>query len=391
MSRVGCLVVTLVLLCALFAAGCRGCGNDQNVAEVRKHQGELTRDTAAAQRRWEPAPDGAKLAMGDGLRTGAGSEALVKLTRGGTLKMPPETTIRFLVGAPGSNGSGRLSVETGEASIDAEGGEVVIETTIGVAHIESGATLHIAAGPGGATRIEVSIGAARIETEDGGVALSPGKSFEIVLGGAIIEREIADAAADAAKRVEAAPAPEIDAGPALVAVEVRGKGGRVQAKGAKTWQALAEGASTVGYGDVLDVPSGVSIDLRRGAEHGRLIGAGRFVVGEGEGALVTANAGKVEVDGATTDVLVAVPGGVIVAKSGGSRVVVDVGTNGVKATVLRGDGEIRGTTTEAIHVGEGAVLNGKGAVALAGRGPERADFLATGLSSRPSGPTQRTM
>lgn len=370
-------VFAFVATLVLFAAGCRSCGGDKTVAEVKRHQGDVTRDTASTQQKWEPAPDGAKLAMGDGLRTGASSEAIVKLARGGTLKLPPETTIRFLTGAPGTSGAGKLAIEAGEASIEAESGEVTIETTIGVARIESGGTLRIAAGPGGATRFEVSIGAARIDTEDGGVALSPGKAFEISLGGAIVERDIVDASADAAKRVET-PAPAVvDAGPGAVAAEVHGKGARVQARGSKTWQPLAEGTATVGYGDLVEVPSGVSIDVRRGADHGRLVGAGRFVVGEGEGALVTANAGKVELDATSDDVLVAVPGGIIVAKSGGSRVAVDVGAGGTKATVLRGEAEVRGKTTESLRAGEGAAVNTKGAVALSGRGPDRADFFAT--------------
>src|SRR6185295_3487406 len=95
----------LILACsALALVACR----DKSIAEVQSHKGDLTRDTAATQQKWEKANDGAKLSMGDGLHTGASSEAVVKLTRGGTLKMPPDTTIRFLANAAANP---KLSVE----------------------------------------------------------------------------------------------------------------------------------------------------------------------------------------------------------------------------------------------------------------------------------------
>ncbi len=364
--------LALLLVLALVTSGCRSCGDDKSVAEVKRHQGVVTRDTAATQQKWEPAADGAKLALGDGLKTGPSSEAIVKLTRGGTLKLPPETIIRFLTGAPG--GTGRLAVEAGEASIEAEGGQVTVETSIGVAHIESGGTLRIAAGAGGSTRFEVSIGSARIDMEDGGVALAPGKAFEIALGGAIVEREIVDAGPDVAERADAAPPPETDAGAGAIAVEVHGKGVRVQNRGGKSWLALAEGGGSVAPGDTLDVPGGASVDLRRGAQHGRLVGAGKYVVADGD-ALVAASAGKVELETSSEDVVVNVPGGVIVAKSGG-RMQLDVGPGGTKATTLRGEGEVRGKTTETLRAGESATMSTKGVVATSNRGPERPDFTA---------------
>ena len=321
----------VVFLAALAMAGCR----DKSVAEVTKHHGDLTHDTFTTQQKWEAAADGQKLGIGDGLKTGPGAEASVHLTRGGSIKLPPDTTIRFLASKPGTDA--RLAVETGEASVDAEGSEVVIETSIGTAHIEAGGQLKINAG-----RLEVSIGAARLDTPDGGVTLSPGKAFDIALGGAIVEKETPDASVDAS--VDAAP-------PAPVgSTVVDGKGARRQAKGSTVWTPLAEGGVNVANGDTIDAPAGV--DVSRGSARARV--KGRFVVGDAD-------------DGVKVDV----PGGSVVSTG---RLDAEIAAAGTKITVRQGEAEVRGATTETVRAGESAVLSPKGVVTITGRGPAVADF-----------------
>lgn len=353
----------LLLLAASAAlVACR----DKSIAEVTKHKGELTRDTAATQQKWVPADDGAKLVLGDGLKTGASSEAVVKLSKGGTLKLPPDTTIRFLASAPGA-AAPKLSVETGEASIQAEGNEVAIETEIGVAHIEAGGTLLLAP-----SHVEVSIGAARIDTPDGGVALAPGKGFDIAMGGAILERA-APEDAGAIAVVDAGPPPIAVSG---IQIAVSGRGVKLQHKGAAaiTMDEASLAASPASPGDVVDVPAGAAIDVRRSGEHARFVGPAKVTIGDEGKAIARTASGKVELEGSATETSVDVPGGSVAAKAGNTRVDLDVSAATTKATVRAGEAELRGTTTETLRAGETATMNGKGVVALAAKQPALADL-----------------
>lgn len=348
----------LILACsALALIACR----DKSIAEVQSHKGDLTRDTAATQNKWEAASDGTKLSMGDGLHTGPSSEAVVKLTRGGTLKMPPDTTIRFLANAAANP---KLAVETGEASIQAEGNEVAIETEIGTAHIEAGGTLRVA--PQG---LEVSFGNARIDTADGGVSLTAGKAYDIAVGGAIIERP--------AKTVEDASAPVavVDAGPPIptgtgVVVDVHGKG-VMSGTGKKT--ELADGANDVKPGDRIVVPAGASVDVHRGAQHLHITGTSTITIGEEGGALAKVEGGRAELESAAEAVEVNVPGGSVLAKPGKSRVTIDGGPL-AKVTVMSGEADLRGKTTETLRAGETATISPTGTIAQSGRTVATADL-----------------
>lgn len=352
----------LLLACsAIVLIACR----DKSVAEVVKHKGDLTRDTAATQQKWEAASDGAKLNTGDGLHTGANAEAVVKLTRGGTLKMPPDTTIRFLASQPGATNP-KLSVETGEASIQAEGNEVAIETEIGTAHIEAGGTLRIAQ-----SHLEVSFGSARIDTPDGGVSLAAGKGYDIAVGGAIIERQPVEDAGAKTAVVDAGP--PVPAGSGFV-VDVHDKGVKKQTKGAGAFAAMTDGANDVTPGDVIDVPAGASIELHRGVQHARISGPSKVVIGEEGGGIARAGSGRAELDGAAEEVRIDVPGGSVAARPGKSHVTAEITAASTKVTATAGEGELRGTTTETVRAGETATLSNKGIVALAGRQPEKADF-----------------
>jgi hypothetical protein len=374
------IVVLVVLACvALLASGCRSCTNQHVVAELTKPQGDVKRDTATSQRDWQVAAPGAKLALGDGLKTGPSSDAAVRLMSGGTIALGSDTTLRFLESAPGSS-EANLEVETGEATVEADDKAVTIKTTIGLAHIEAGGKMRVSAVEGGGSRVEVTVGAARIDTEDGGVQLSPGRSFQISVGGAIVERETVDASATTARpSVDAAVAEAVDAGAGRVAIDVHGAGVRVQARGTTAWQPLAAGATTVSGGDALEVPNGATVDVTRGARHVRLAGQGRYVLGDEGASMLRANAGRVEIDATSDDVIVDVPGGAIVARTAGadgkSRVDAEIAANGTKISVRQGQGEVRGKgAPETVRAGESAVLTPKGAVTVSGRSPERADF-----------------
>lgn len=352
------------------------CKRSSAIAEVTKPKGDVKRDTAEAMTKWEAAPEGAKLGIGDGVKTGASSETIVKLTSGGTIAVSSNTTIRLLASKPGA-AKPKVGVEAGEASIEAEGGALDLETSIGNAHIEAGGKLRVSAGDSG-TKVEVTVGAARIDTESGGVDLTPGKSFDVSVGGAIVENDSTaakDAGADATK--PAAVDPPVAADDGKVVLQVHGNGVRVQAKGGTTWAPLPDGAGTAAPGDTLDVPNGVSVDAQRGRVRGRIGGGGKFVLGEGA-SLARATSGRVELEATSDDVVVEVPGGTIVAKGGAeggkSRVSADVKANDTKISVRQGQAEARGKNTETVRAGESASLDKKGVVVVAARGLDRADL-----------------
>ncbi|MDB4994714.1 MAG: hypothetical protein JWM74_2146, partial [Myxococcaceae bacterium] len=139
-------VLLAVLVCvALFVSGCRSCSSERVVvAELTKPQGDVKRDTATSMRDRQSAAPGAKLALGDGLKTGPGAGASVRIVSGGTIALGSDTTLRFLETAPGSSEAG-LEVETGEAVVEADDKAVTIKTTIGLAHIEAGGRLRVSA------------------------------------------------------------------------------------------------------------------------------------------------------------------------------------------------------------------------------------------------------
>jgi hypothetical protein len=351
------------------------CKRGTTVAEVTKPRGDVKRDTASTMTKWEAAPEGAKLALGDGVKTGPSAETVVRLTSGGTIAVSSNTTIRLLASKPGA-ANPKVGVEAGEASIEAESGALDLETSIGSAHIEAGGKLRVTAGDSG-TRVEVTVGAARIDTEGGGVDLTPGKSFDVSVGGAIVEADpdAKDAGADETKAAVAEPEAAADDG--KVVLQVHGSGVRVQAKGASAWTPIKDGAASAAVGDTLDVPNGASVDAQRGRIRGRVVGQGKFVLGEG-GALARATSGRVELEATSDDVVVDVPGGTIVAKGGAeggkSRVAAEVRANDTKVTVRQGQGEIRGKNTETVRAGESATLDKKGVAVVAARGLDRSDL-----------------
>lgn len=374
-------IVTLVALLAAVSTGCSGCSKD-HIAELKKHKGDVTRDTSSSQQTWEPASDGTKLSLGDGLKTGPTSDAVVVLTSGGAIAVSSDTTIRFVASAPGSQ-TPKLSVETGEASIEAAGDQGLrVQTMFGLAQIEPGGKLRVSADGSGAARFEVTVGSAKVETEDGGLSLSPGKAFDVSLGGAIIERESVDATTDAgAKAEDAAPAPPVvDTSGASTTIDVHGAGVRIASRDGKEWKPLAEGAATASSGDALEVPNGASVDVRRGSRSARLVGFGRYVISDAGGSsLVRVRSGHAELQATSEDASVEVPGGTVTAKGPGaggkSRVDADVAAAGTKVGVRQGQGEVRGSgAAETVRAGENATLTAKGAVVVSSRGPERPDF-----------------
>ncbi len=361
--------------------GCSGCGHDDSIAKLATRTGRVDRDFASTQKHWQSAAVGDGFSFGDGLRTGPRSEANVRLSGGARMRLEHDTTIRFMRhlshGAAGTTG---IDVQTGRAVVEAGSQRMRLQTTVGMAIIDSGGRLRLEASDKG-LHYTVEIGAAHIEAGGKTTDLTAGQDVVVDIGGAIIE-----AAADAG---QAAPSPppdagREDAGPGAdqVVATVHGRGVTMRGPGEHRWSPVASGASPMAAGTELRVPRRATVGLARGDEQATLTGAGRYVVGATGHPLVHADDGRVSVQAGSGDVRVEVPGGVIVARSnieGGSVAEANVRKHqGTAVRVVRGKVTVEtGGESATLAGGETASVRPEGGFAIDMHGPDHADFFVT--------------
>ncbi len=331
----GATVVAVLAVASSACDGCAGCSGEA-VAELVDRSGSVDRDEAAPPGEWSVADVGATFAIGDGLRTGAGSEARLTLIGGAGLDVEPDTVIRFLGSMPESPLPG-LEVETGAAVLEsAEGGS--LRTSIGAALLEPGTRLRLSASEGG-TRYEVLVGRAEIEHSDGTTQLGSGGGLLVEVGGAIVEEEHAMDAGPPAPG-DAGPPPDAGVDPEAASGEIRatvtGRGVRAREEGERRWRRVAPGQTTLAPGTSLRLPRRATVEIRRGDARGVLRGRGDFVVGDGD-SLVRSTSGEVELESGAADVRVRVPGGVIVARAGSAG---EASVRGPRTTIRAERGEL---------------------------------------------------
>lgn len=392
-------VVPAALLAAVALAGgacdgCSACGGPA-IAELVEADGEVHRDFSNRQRQWQRAEVGADFSFGDGVRTGASSNARVRLSGGADLKLVPETVIRFLDRAPGQDQhAAGIDVETGEAIVEAGQQDLRLLTQVGLAIIESGSRIHLTRETGG-LRYEVEIGSAMVEDRGNETELGPGSEILVSIGSVEFDREDAGPPdAGPPEPPDAGPPPDAGAEGA-VAIEVRGRGVKMRPEGERRWQNVEAGASNVAAGTSIRVPRRASVSVSRGEERGRLEN-GEFVIGAAGAPIVRTNNGTATLEATGADVRVEVPGGVIVAKGGqegGSEAEAVVrGRRGTVVRANRGLVDIVGSAgTETLRSGEFATLNRTGALEIDTRGPDKAIFFVNAGESftvrDPSPPT----
>jgi hypothetical protein len=385
---------TLVALCALVScARLPGCGGA--LAEVAEAHGSVERDFDAQRGRWQRAAVGEQLESGDGLRTGPRSSAVLRVGRGGVMRVESETTLRLLLpGAGRDEGSAPdIEIESGEAVIEAGQQALSLHTQTGSAVLQAGSRVRLSRQEKG-VRYEVVMGSAAFAQGGGERAeLRAGQSITIGIGMAVLEEVgAAKVVAAAAKGpTYAAVAPTQDeseaAGAGTVQAVVSGDVRR-RARGAPGWLELAPGTTRLGAGDELEVRENGEAELARGDERARLR-RGRFEIG-GQGApIVRAMDGELLVTADRAAVAISVPGGTIVATPvpGGSRagIIVDGGAGSTEVEVLTGSVKTVGPDGETqLAAGEQATL----AVQVAGaasarrapgssRSAEHAELLVT--------------
>jgi len=179
---------TLVLLTSLVTllemGACAGsCGGDAPLAELTSFEGaRVERDIAAAQGSWSRAQQHDRFRMGDGLRTGPDSVAVLALSPSGIARVEPRTRLRFLADAPTKRG---VVVEIGVVEIAAAQMDIEIHTPRAVAKLTRGSKLKLTASDG-TERFDLLVGRVLVSHDDGEQVLELRKPLEL---GPVLTRE----------------------------------------------------------------------------------------------------------------------------------------------------------------------------------------------------------
>jgi len=353
-----------------------GCGKTEAsyFAELVDAHGVVERQRGTAA--WSAARAGAKLDLGDAVRTGSSARAKLRFRGGGTLGLDPDTVVRFQRGA---RQDVSLDIETGAIELESSNDELEIDTSFGVAVLERNASLRMHA-QDGELKLEVLVGSVIIDAEGAEArTITAGQEISIDLGGAIIEDQPPppDARVDAG-----APVPEVV--PRPIAATVTGKGAKLLTDDG--WKRLAEGATELDIGARVRVARRTTVEITRGAERAVISGSADVVVGGAGGELVDAAHGDVALSATTDNVAVKVPGGIIIARAadGGTVANIDVDARAKTASVTARRGSVAiesGDGVEVLRTGEAAKVSKGGEVLVIGRAPARPDFsLAAGES-----------
>jgi ferric-dicitrate binding protein FerR (iron transport regulator) len=374
----------LIVVAGVWAAGlvtaCSGCRRSDALAELTEQSGTVQRDHAKAVGTWEAAPVHAQFYVGDGVKSGQASRAILDLSDKSELVLEQNTQIRFLDSPPGS-GEHRFDLEMGQATVQSGAEAFKLRTSVGVAVIDPGSRVVLEKGDKG-MHYEVSVGNARFEAGGNSTDVHAGEGIAIGIGAAQIVRDEPKkkeepAPAPAPTPTESsAPAPEEAPSGGGVEANVKGAGASVKSPGATSFTKLKTGAAEIESGSTLRLANGTSVDVERGGQRATLKGAGEFVIGESGKPLVFAQAGSVALSNEKASVSVAVRGGTIVADLGSSATL-NVKKDGTKVAVSAGTVHLstdRGT--EDLHAGQEGTVAPKGETEVVGRGPGYVDFAA---------------
>lgn len=205
----------LWIACALLAVSCDGCGPD-GVAELRAIVGPVQRDFAKEQGTWRGAPAGSVFNVGDGLRTGSGARAELRLLPEGRLRVEADTVVRFSDVAPATEGGARqgtFEVETGSIELETGATELLVEAPAGLARVSRNSRVRVLRKGQDGVGLEVEVGRAQVEHGSEIISAGSGETLALAVGRIEVERERGE---DAVVRE---PAPGPDAGAPAVALE----------------------------------------------------------------------------------------------------------------------------------------------------------------------------
>ncbi|MEY2937017.1 MAG: hypothetical protein RL033_7766 [Pseudomonadota bacterium] len=349
----------------LLACAATACSSPTPLATLREKNGSVERDWAAQLRLWKVAEVGTAFHLGDGVQTHAGASARLSLDDGSQLSLDADTQVRFSDVEPPKHSVG-FDIETGAASLQASAEPLSIQTSVGLARIEPGATVTFARGDDG-LRIVVEVGQAVFGSSE---PLLAGSGVRVQADGALAPLGPAVPVAGAvgtpaAPAVIAAPEPQAE-----ITARVRGRGASVRTE--QGWSVLAEGPARLTPGTTLKLARRTSVELQRGREQAQLFQNGQYVVAPREGVLVEASEGSLAA-GSEVTVRIAVPGGVIaVAPSGVINVAVS--KSGTTLDVQTREATFEGQGgPQRIRAGQRASVTEAGELSIQGSGLEHAD------------------
>ena len=334
--------------------GCRPRADE--LADLVELHGGADRDFAAKPEQWDKASVGEKFHPGDAIRTGADSDAHVRLRRGGALKLGSKSLVRF---RSNTSGSQRLvGIESGEAELESGDEGLEFDTRLGRARIEAGGRLKIFASRE-RTQFEVLIGQTVLEEDGGsGMRLDRGERISFDIGGAVLER-VNGPAASGAPAEEVGPGGEsADAGVLgmTVTASVEGSGAEIR-RGGKPWAPLPSGEIDAPEGARVRLPKGTTLSVARGGERATVRGSAEVSVGKPGAPLLDTVDGDVDVDGTDAFVEIQVPGGSILVRR---RARASVSVRRGKPTEVKdqaGEVEVRGKNgKKVLSSGDSAAL-----------------------------------
>lgn len=366
--------ILLVLGILGFTWGCEGCGCSRAdiLAELEEITGAIDRDFAPQQNQWQSAAQGDEFRLGDGVRAGNDSKAVLKLSGNAYALLKENSLIRFMDSMPEQNSLG-MDIQTGEAEIIVGSSEMRLLTSVGLAILQSNSRVRITKEADGLD-FRVTIGTATIETNGNQRrVVRKGDRLQIGIGSAIIDptespdsiSEKGATAADASPQEQVKPENSVDLG---IDVNVVGNGVLIMALGERSWSSLSAGASKIGASAALRLPKNTSVSLDRNGEKATIQGTGEFTMGPTGGHLVESTLGKIIFETSNKDITIIVPGGKIVAladKRDGSKASVNVKKNQTLLNTVRGGLRLdTANHTTMLQQGDKAILSSSGAVQM---------------------------
>lgn len=382
-----------LLVAATACSQCSMCQEEDTVATLVATRGQVRRDWDQKRNVWKKAAIGTTFVIGDGVRTDDKAVARLDVEGGAALRLQPQTQVRFVNDA---SRPGLFEVEAGTVELLGGSSGARAELKIGLARLEKGARVSLERLGNGNYRFNVEVGAATLEANGRKVTAAAGEVLEIEVGGAVIDsRKVEDAEKQADLEPEE-PAVDEQLPSGLVDAEIQGGSIRFKESGAKSWSKQAAGKATFAPGTELRLTSRTAaVKLTRGGQTATLSDRGSYVIGD-QDYLVRALRGEVELVAASADTPVAVPGGIIVAKTGKVPGRTTLTVQRDRSTDLApGSGRtavVSDTTNATLRPGEKATLGKDGKLELVNASPKRVVFYAASGESMfvrdPKPPTQ---
>lgn len=183
--------VLLGLLCLLSClTNCSSCERQAFIAELIEQKNSVQRDDAKAKNQWRTAASGERFVLGDGLRTGNGSQATLKLPQNGRLLVKSHTVVRFLESVDKQAAAPEFDVQQGELTVESGARTLGVRTARGLVTVNKDSTVRIRAEED-TTHFDVEVGRVEYMLNGAKQVAEAGGSFEVDVLQVSVEEEAA--------------------------------------------------------------------------------------------------------------------------------------------------------------------------------------------------------